>query len=165
MKTKRSILSLAVGLICILGIAIFMKRGNGIPDQDATITTNDRDTNTQDAVSFDQAKDRAIEIVKQRDVWPQTPVAVCKAFWIARANKDYTEMEVLWPGSASFNWPELCKSDPDVEYLFGEASADGTRVPYAAKSHFDKNNTYNLTMHLTMLDTNKGPRYYIMSGN
>jgi hypothetical protein len=167
MKTKQWILLLAVALICVLCIVTLIKRGNGIRDQDTTVVTNDRPANARDAknVSFDEAKEQATGVIRQREVWPESPVAVSEAFWIARADKDYAEMQVLWPGSASFNWPELCKSDANVEYVFGQATADGTQVPYAAKGDFEKNKTYNLTMRLSVLDTDRGPRYYIVSGN
>jgi hypothetical protein len=116
-------------------------------------------------VSFEQAQTRAFEAIRQREQWPEAPEAVCRAFWDARAAKNYAEMEVLWPGSASFNWPEKCQSEPNVTYVFGEAGVDGTTVPYAAKDQFDAHKTYNLTMHLRTLQTDKGLRYYIVSGN
>ena len=167
MKTGQWILLIAVPLICVFCIVALIKRGSAIHDEYTSGVTSDRDANAQDAkeVSFDQAEDQAMAIIRQREVWPGSPVAVCEAFWLARANKDYAEMRVLWPGSASFDWPELCKSDQNVEYVFGQAAADGTQVPYAAKGYFEKNKTYNLTMRLSVLDTARGPRYYIVSGN
>lgn len=117
------------------------------------------------ARTFDEAQARAFEAVRRREQWPQSPEAVCKAFWDARAAKNYAEMEVLWPGSASFNWPEKCRNEPNVPYVFGQAGSDGTTVPYAAKDQFDARKTYNLTMRLGVLQTDKGPRYYIVSGN
>lgn len=116
-------------------------------------------------VSFEQAQARAFEAVRQREQSPESPEAVCRAFWDARAAKNYAEMEVLWPGSASFNWPETCKNEPNVTYVFGQAGTDGTTVPYAAKDQFDVRKTYNLTMRLRVLPTDKGSRYYIVSGN
>jgi hypothetical protein len=114
---------------------------------------------------FEDAQARAFSIMRQREVWPESPEAVCKAFWEARAAKNYAEMEVLWPGSASFNWPELCKNEPNVTYVFGPAGPDGMTVPYAEQGCFDAQKTYNLTMRLHVLETDRGPRYYIVSGN
>jgi hypothetical protein len=116
-------------------------------------------------VTFEEAQTRAFDVIRQRERWPESPEAVCRSFWEARATKDYAEMEVLWPGSASFHWPETCKNEPPVMYVFGPAGADGSTVPYATKDHFDAQKTYNLTMHLRVLQTDKGPRWYIISGN
>jgi len=116
-------------------------------------------------VSFEEAQARAFEAIRQREQWPQSPEAICKAFWDARARKNYAEMEVLWPGSASFDWSKTCANEPNVAYVFGQAGADGTTVPYAAKDQFDARKTYNLTMRLHVLQTGKGPRCYIVSGN
>ena len=117
------------------------------------------------SASFEQAQARAFAAIRQREQWPQSPEAVCKAFWDARARKNYAEMEVLWPGSASFDWPEKCRNEPNVTYVFGQASPGGTTVPYAAKDQFDARKTHNLTMRLRVLSTDKGPRHYIVSGN
>ncbi len=80
------------------------------------------------ARAFDEAQARAFEAIRLREQWPQSPEAVCKAFWDARAAKNYAEMEVLWPGSASFNWSETCRNEPNVTYVFGPAGADGLRA-------------------------------------
>ena len=117
------------------------------------------------ARTFDEAQARAFDAIRQREQWPQSPEAVCKAFWEARAAKNYAEMEVLWPGSASFDWSKTCTNEPNVIYVFGPAGADGTTVPYAAKDQFDARRTFNLTMRLGVLHTDKGSRYYIVSGN
>ena len=114
---------------------------------------------------FDEAQSRAFAMIEQREQWPESAAAVCKAFWEARATKNYAEMEILWPGSASFDWPAICKNDSNVEYVFGRPAENGTTVPYAAKDHLDARGTYNLTMRLGVLQTEKGGRYYIISGN
>ncbi len=116
-------------------------------------------------VSFEEAQARAFDLIRQREQWPETSDAVCRVFWQARAAKNYAEMEILWPGSASFKWSEVCKDEPGAAYVFGSPSPDGTTVPYAPKDHFDAQGTYNLTMRLHALPTDKGPRYYIVSGN
>jgi hypothetical protein len=117
-------------------------------------------------VSFEDAQTQAFNVIRRRERWPESPEAVSKAFWAARAARNYGAMEVLWPGSASFNWPEICRNEPNVTYVFGPAGADGTTtVPYAAKDHFDAKGDYSLTMRLRVLQTDRGPRYYIVSGN
>jgi len=166
MKTKHWVLLFAGCIIFILGIITFFNRGR-VPGNDSQTSDNDMSITAPKkiAVSFNEAKEQAIEIINERTQWPESPVAVCGAFWIARANKDYSEMEILWPGSASLNWEEICSNDPKVEYVFGKASADGTRVPYASEDYYEKNRKYNLTMHMATLDTDKGLRYYVVSGN
>lgn len=114
---------------------------------------------------FDEARERAFAAIRQREQWPSSPEAVCRAFWEARTARNYAEMEVLWPGTASWKWSEICGKDPNVTYVFGPAGDDGTVVPYASKDHFDAHGTYNLTMHLNVLQTSKGSRRYIVSGN
>ena len=74
-------------------------------------------------------------------------------------------MVVLWPNSASLDWKHISSNDPKVDYVFGKASIDGKQVPYAAKSYFERNGSYNLTMRLDLLHTDRGFRYYIISGN
>jgi len=170
MNSKQRIALLVVVLLLILGIVVLMARRTSRPGQDTATGTNElsaiiQGVQAENNISFDQAADQAREIIKQRTSWPESPVAVCKAFWTARADKDYDEMKILWPGSASFDWPEICKDDPKVEYVFGEARSDGTQVPYVAKEYFDKNHTYNLTMHLSRLNRETDLRYYIVSGN
>jgi hypothetical protein len=114
---------------------------------------------------FTEAREQAFAAIRQRERWPPAPEAVCRAFWAARAARNYAEMAVLWPGTAAWNWPEICRKDPNVVYVFGPAGGDGTAVPYASQDHFDAQGTYNLTMHLRVLPTGRGPRYYIVSGN
>jgi len=117
--------------------------------------------------TFEEAKDEALTIIAARSEWPGSPEAVAKAFWEARASKNYTEMEILWPGSGSLErgWAEICKSDAPVKYVFGEPSKDGSEVPYASEEYFNKNGSYSLTMRLSSIQTEKGRRYYITSGN
>jgi hypothetical protein len=114
---------------------------------------------------FTEAKEAALAVIRGRAVWPETAVGVCEAFWAARGKKDYDEMAVLWPGLASLDLVEMCKNDVDAEYVFGEASADGIEVPYATKGYYDANKTYNFTMHLSVLYTEHGPRYFVVSAN
>jgi len=119
---------------------------------------------------WNAAFNKAIDVIQTRENWPQTPEAVCRAFWDARARKDYNEMQILWPGSASWyqsgkGWKEICENDLPCEYIFGTPSEDGTRVPYASKEYFNKNDFYNLTMKLGYIETETGRRFYVMSGN
>ncbi len=114
--------------------------------------------------SFEEAYGPALEIIKSRALWPQSPEAVCEAFWAARARKDYEELEVLWPGSASFDWEALCRADDaTVTYVFGPA--DGLEVPYASEEYYRQHGSYNLKMRLGSLETLTGKRYYVVSGN
>ena len=76
-----------------------------------------------------------------------------------------TGLALTSPVTAAINWPETCKDDPNVAYVFGEADVEGASVPYATKSHFEAHGTYNLTMRLGVHQTDKGPRHYIVSGN
>lgn len=121
--------------------------------------------NTSTFEQFQQAQARAFTAIRRRPQWPESPEAVCKAFWEARAAKDYAEMEILWPRVTAARWAQMCESEPNVSYVFGPASEDGLTVPYAAKDRFDAHGTYNLTMRLQVLQTDKGKRYYIISGN
>jgi len=117
--------------------------------------------------TFEEAKDEALTIIAARSEWPSSPEAVAKAFWEARASKNYREMEILRPGSSSWepDWAEICKNDPPVKYVFGEPSKDGSEVPYTSEEYFNKNGSYNLTTRLFSIQTEKGRRYYIWSGN
>jgi hypothetical protein len=115
--------------------------------------------------TWEQAHAEAMNDIAKRQQWPASPEAVCEAFWEARRAKDYKEMEILWPGSGSYNWPEICKDDPDVKYVFGKANETGTSVPYAEEGYFKEHGSYNLTMVMGSFKTPRGLRYYIVSGN
>jgi tetratricopeptide (TPR) repeat protein len=112
-----------------------------------------------------EARDEALEIISTRSEWPDSPQVVARAFWEVRSAKNYKEMEILWPGSGSWNWAEICKGDSPVKYVFAEPLKDNTKIPYASQEYFDKNGSYNLTMWLSSIETPKGRRYYIVSGN
>jgi len=47
--------------------------------------------------------EKAMAIVDSREDWPATPRKLAEAYWKARNAKDFHEMGVLWPGSASWN--------------------------------------------------------------
>ncbi len=115
----------------------------------------------------ERAKAEALNIIAARNEWPNSPEEVCKVFWEARRAKNYKEMEILWPGSASWekDWSEICKDDSNVQLVFGKADESGTEVPYASEEYFNKNGSYNLTMRLSSIQIEKGRRYYIVSGN
>jgi len=155
-RKENWVVAVAVGVVCVLVVVVFMKRmeagREGAAAEGGTLT-------------FMEAKEAALEVIRGREVWPGSAVGVCEAYWAARGKKDYDEMAVLWPGLASLDMVEMCKDDGDVEYVFGEASADGIEVPYATKGYYDANKTYNLTMRLTVLYTEHGPRYFVVSGN
>lgn len=109
---------------------------------------------------------KAIVEIDERDDYPDTPEEVAKAYWDARTAKNFEEMAVLWPGSAT--WNESLKDEKPVQYVFGRAKGDPVSghvlVPYAAKEYYEKHGTHNLKMRLTTEKSSKG-RYYIVSGN
>ena len=85
-------------------------------------------------------------------------------------------MAVLWPGSgATGNWPETCKTDGDIRYVFGKARmfaserggkpVEEAEIPYASEEHYRETAEYGLTMRLRALDTPNGKRWYVYSGN
>jgi len=115
--------------------------------------------------TWDEVKAEALKVIATRSEWPNSPEAVAKAFWEARAAQNYREMEILWPGSGSLDWAEICKNDSAVKYVFGKPSKNNDEVPYAAEEYFNKNGSYNLTMRMASILTEKGRRYYIISGN
>jgi hypothetical protein len=125
--------------------------------------------------SFDAQFEKAAKVIAERGTWPDSPEKVCEAFWNARYEKDYSEMHTLWPGSAALDWPEICAKDGDVKYVFGTARIftsdnrnepfEEAEVPYASQDHFAEHNDYNLTMRLRALDTQRGVRWYVYSGN
>jgi len=115
------------------------------------------------AASDEEAKAAALQVIQSRDLWPQSPEALCKEFWAARARKDYEELKVLWPGSASFDWEAVCRQDANVTYVFG--AWDGHQVPYATEEYYRQSGSYNMKMLLGSIETAKGKRYYVISGN
>lgn len=109
--------------------------------------------------------EQAIAIIDGRQDWPE-PRELVKAYWQARAKKDYDQMAVFWPSSSTWN-RELLKNEKPAEYVFGEprkATGKNVIVPYAEKSYYEKHGKYNLKMWLTNEKSAKG-RYYIISGN
>jgi hypothetical protein len=114
--------------------------------------------------SFEEAHSAAVEIIRSRALWPESPEALCKAFWTARAKKDYEELKVLWPGSASSDWKALCRGDDtNVTYVFGPLRDH--EVPYASEEYYRQHGSYNMTMRLSSMETPRGKRYYVWSGN
>ena len=114
--------------------------------------------------SFEAASRTAFEIIQSSALWPESPEALSKTFWTARASKDYEKLKVLWPGSASFDWEALCRGDDtNVTYVFGPA--DSHQIPYAAEEYHRQHGSYNLKMQLGSLETPHGKRYYIISAN
>jgi hypothetical protein len=127
--------------------------------------------------SFDAEFEKAAKVIAERDEWPASPEKAAEAFWQARYAKNYREMEILWPGSASIGWPEICAKDPQVKYVFGRArrllrddlphgATEISRVPYATQEYFTEHGQYNLEMVLHDLNTmTEGTRWYVVSGN
>jgi hypothetical protein len=115
---------------------------------------------------FQQVFNKAIAIIDSRKSWPE-PYDLVVTYWKARATKNYDEMAILWPGSATWNRQVLEKEEP-VEYVFGEVQTTEFEghiiVPYATKSYYEKHGKYSLKMCLENRKSNKG-RYYISSGN
>jgi hypothetical protein len=129
------------------------------------VTHLDKNTEATIEQNYDDAFKEAIEIIDSRQDWPQ-PRELVEKYWQARANKDYDAMAIFWPGSAAWNRKNLEDEEP-VEYVFGEeqkTDKDKLNIPYATKSSYEKNGTYNLTMRLTNEKSAQG-RYYIVSGN
>ncbi|MHC4354007.1 MAG: hypothetical protein ACYS0H_14960 [Planctomycetota bacterium] len=115
--------------------------------------------------AYDKAFGEAISVVDERGNWPG-PRELAIAYWQARAAKNYDEMAILWPGSATWN-QSLDKEEP-VDYVFGEAKQweieGNVIVPYASKSYHEKHGKYSLKMVLSNKKSARG-RYYIVSGN
>ena len=115
---------------------------------------------------FQKVFNKAIAIIDSRKSWAE-PYDLVVTYWKARAAKNYDEMAILWPGSATWNRQVLEKEEP-VEYVFGEVQATEFEghiiVPYATKSYYEKHGKYSLKMCLENRKSTKG-RYYISSGN
>ena len=125
--------------------------------------------------SFEAEFKKAANTIAQQDKWPESPQDVAAAFWNARYRKDYAEMHILWPGSASYNWPQICARDGDAKYVFGKARiltiergsepVEEAEVPYASEQYFKEHGSYNLTVRLKALNTQRGKRWYVCSAN
>jgi len=120
----------------------------------------------KDKTAFGKAFEEAIEVVDKRENWPE-PRNLAVAYWKARTAKNYDEMAIFWPGSATWN-RQVIENEESIEYVFGEAQTaeleDDIIVPYATKSYYEKHGKYSLKMRLTNRKSTKG-RYYIYSGN
>ena len=113
--------------------------------------------------SFAEAERTALQVIQSRASWPESPEALCKAFWAARGNKDYRQLEILWPGSASYDCDKICAKDANVKYVFG--TFKDNKVPYASEEYYRAHGSYNLGMLLGSFETPQGKRYYVISGN
>ena len=134
----------------------------GVPRSAKTV----RGEKEEEKTAYDKAFEEAISVVDTRESWPEAhDLAI--AYWQARTAKNYDEMAIYWPGSATWNRKVLKKEEP-VEYVFGEvqpAEIEGHLiVPYASKNYFGKHCKYSLKMRLSNEKSSKG-RYYIVSGN
>jgi len=134
----------------------------GVPRSAKTV----RGEKEEEKTAYDKAFEEAISVVETRESWPEAhDLAI--AYWQARTAKNYDEMAIYWPGSATWNRKVLKKEEP-VEYVFGEvqpAEIEGHLiVPYASKNYFGKHCKYSLKMRLSNEKSSKG-RYYIVSGN
>ncbi|MFC1635120.1 hypothetical protein ACFL5Z_09780 [Planctomycetota bacterium] len=105
-------------------------------------------------------------MIDGRESWPE-PRDLVMAYWQARTTKNYDEMAIYWPGSATWNSKAFEKEEP-VEYVFGKVQAakseDYVVVPYASKNYFHEQRKYSLKMVLSNRKSAK-KRYYIVSGN
>ncbi len=120
----------------------------------------------KDKTAFGKAFEEAIIVIDNRKNWPE-PHNLAVAYWKARTAKNYDEMAIFWPGSATWN-RQVIENEEPVKYVFGEAQItemeDNIIVPYASKSYYEKHGKYSLKMRLTNRKSTKG-RYYIYSGN
>ena len=134
----------------------------GIPRSAKTV----RGEKETEKTAYDKAFADAISVVDKRENWPE-PRDLVIAYWQMRTAKNYDQMAIYWPGSATWNSQALEKEEP-VEYVFGEVNTKWAEgyivVPYASKSYYDKHSKYSLKMVLSNEKSAKG-RYYIVSGN
>lgn len=132
----------------------------GVPTS-ATIARSEKEES-----EYGKAFGKAITALDYRDDWPE-PRDLVVVYWKARAAKDYDEMAILWPGSATWN-REVIEGEEPIAYVFGEAQAAEIEghifVPYASKDYYEKHKKYSLTMWLTNSKSLRR-RYYIVSGN
>jgi len=138
---------------------------DGIFDPNGLVPTGAKIRKEGEKTSFEKHFEQAIAIVDSREHWPE-PRELVSRYWQARSAKDYDEMAILWPGSASWSHRHVENEKP-VEYVFGETRKAGDNrviVPYAARSYYEEHGTYNLKMWLHNNRSTKG-RYYIFSGN
>ncbi|HCO94382.1 MAG TPA: hypothetical protein DIU00_10600 [Phycisphaerales bacterium] len=134
----------------------------GVPRSAKTV----RGEKEEEKTAYDKAFKEAVSVVDTRENWPEAhDLAI--AYWQARNAKNYDEMAIYWPGSATWNRKALKKEEP-VEYVFGEVQPGEIEgcliVPYASKNYFGKHGKYSLEMRLSNEKSSKG-RYYIVSGN
>ena len=116
-------------------------------------------------LSYDEIVKETIALIDSQPDWPE-PKELVEKYWQARNIKDYDTMALYWPGSATWN-EKLLANEKSVEYAFGEAEypySGSAYVPYADKSYYLKNGSYNLKMWLKSDKSTRG-RYYIISGN
>jgi len=81
--------------------------------------------------SYDDTVKEAIRIIDNRQNWLE-PRELVKAYWQARAVKNYDEMAVYWPGSKTWN-RKLLDNEKPVEYVFGEAQFQIDRLGNAKR--------------------------------
>ena len=87
-------------------------------------------------IEFEKAFEKAITIIDNQVNWPEPRELVIK-YWKARDAKNYDELAILWPGSATWN-RQVLENEEAIEYVFGEVQTTETKdqifVPYATKS-------------------------------
>jgi len=134
----------------------------GVPTSVKTV----RGEKEEEKTAYDKAFEKAIAEIDARQDWPKPRDLVVK-YWQARNAKDFDEMAILWPGSATWN-RQVLEREEAIEYVFGSAQAtkseDSIIVPYASKSYYDQHGKYGLKMVLSNKKSEK-KRYYIVSGN
>ncbi len=120
----------------------------------------------KEKTAYDNVFEEAISGVNNGENWPEPRDLVMK-YWQARNAKNYDDLAVFWPGSATWN-RQVLENEEAIEYVFGEVQTTETQghifVPYATKSYYEKYGKYSLKMWLSNEKSSKG-RYYIVSGN
>jgi hypothetical protein len=134
----------------------------GVPMSAKTV----RGEKEEEKTAHEKAFEEAIAEIDARQKWPE-PRDLVARYWQTRNAKNFDEMAILWPGSATWNRQVLEKEEA-VEYVFGKVqvtkSEDYVLVPYATKEYYEKHGTYSLKMVLSNRKSEK-KRYYIVSGN
>ena len=120
----------------------------------------------KEKTAYGKAFEKAIAVIDNRENWPE-PRDLVVAYWKNRTAKNYDEIAIFWPGSATWNRQALENEEP-IKYVFGKVQATEIEshiiVPYATKNYYEKHRKYSLKMRLENKKSTKG-RYYITSGN
>ena len=106
----------------------------GVPNSAKTVYVEEQEA------AYGAVFQEAISKIDNQEHWPK-PRDLVIAYWQARATKNYDEMTVFWPGSATWNRQVAEREEPE-EYVFGTAQVsemDGHLiVPYASRRYYEK---------------------------